>query len=258
VLLCNDDGIRADGILALYRALAHRPGVEVVLAAPSRERSAMGHAITLGQPLFADLIQIPGCDAPCYSVSGTPADAAKLAIQALLPERPQVVISGVNYGANLGTDVIYSGTVSAAVEAAIYGIPALAVSLCVRDFHDERPPDYTYAAEFAAGLALRLAGAELPAGTILNVNVPELPAGEIKGVAVTKQGVRRYAREFVHRHDPRGRSYYWMAGTPHDGGNAPDTDVSAVQAGMVAVTPLHLDMTAHDQLTTLRDWALTP
>lgn len=218
----------------------------------------MGHAITIGQPLFADLVKIPGCEAPCYAVSGTPADSVKLAIQALLPEKPDVVISGVNYGANLGTDVIYSGTVSAAVEAAICGVPAIAVSLCVRRFTDERSPDYTYAAEFAADLALQVTERGLPPGTVLNVNVPDLPAAEIAGVAVAKQGVRRYKREFVHRHDPRGRSYFWMAGHPHDDGNAPDSDVSAVQEGKVAITPLHLDMTAHDLLEPLRGWGFTP
>ena len=231
--------------------------MEIVLAAPNRERSATGHAITIGQPLFADLVRIPGCDAPCYAVSGTPADSAKLAIQAILPERPHVVVSGVNFGANLGTDVIYSGTVSAAVEGAICGVPSLAISLCVRNFSDARPKDYTYAADFAARLALQVAERGLPPGVVLNVNVPELPAAEMKGVAVTKQGVRRYKREFVHRRDPRGRSYYWMAGTPHDDGNPPDTDISAVQAGMVAVTPLHLDMTAFDLLQAVQGWEIS-
>lgn len=253
ILLSNDDGLYAPGIQAMRQALEGATGVEVVLCAPDRERSASGHSITVSQPLFADRIDIPGSQSVCWAVSGTPADAVKLGVEKLLPRRPDLLVSGINRGANLGTDVIYSGTVSAAVEGSILGIPSIAVSLCTL-----RDPDFSYAAEFARGLALQVAREGLPQGTILNVNVPKGTREQIKGVAITRQGIRMYDGEFMEYTDPRGRTFWWLGGNPlADQPNPPDSDVKAVDAGMVSVTPLQLNLTDATQLERLRSWQLS-
>ncbi len=251
ILLTNDDGIFAPGINALRAAMEQIPGMEVWAVAPDRERSASGHAITMYRPLFPTRVTIPGATAPCYSVTGTPADSAKLAIEELLPRRPDLVISGINRGSNLGTDMFYSGTVAAALEGPILGIPAIASSL--NSFSSQ---DYSVAAAFTAELAQKVLAEGLPAGTLLNVNVPALPREEIKGVRITKMGRRLYRDQWDKRTDPRGRTYYWLAGELAEIDNPPDSDVVAVEQGYISVTPAQLDLTRYDQVERLRGWGV--
>ncbi|MFZ5816659.1 MAG: 5'/3'-nucleotidase SurE [Bacillota bacterium] len=251
VLLTNDDGILAPGINALRERMEQIEGIELWSVAPDRERSASGHAITMYRPLFPIPVEIPGAQSPCYSVTGTPADSAKLAIEALLPRRPDLVISGINRGANLGTDLFYSGTVAAALEGPILGIPAIACSL---DSWTAR--DYSLAADFTAQLALKVLQEGLPEGTLLNVNVPALPREQIKGVRITKMGRRLYRDQWDKRTDPRGRTYYWLAGELMELENEADSDVAAAEAGYISVTPVQLDLTRYDQIARLNLWGL--
>lgn len=251
VLLTNDDGIFAPGIQALRARMERIEGLEVWAVAPDRERSASGHAITMYRPLFPIKVSIPGATAPCFSVTGTPADSAKLAIEAILPRRPDLVISGINRGANLGTDLFYSGTVAAALEGPILGIPAIACSL---DSFESQ--DYSAAADFTADLALKVLNEGLPEGTLLNVNVPALPREQIKGVRVTKMGRRLYRDQWDRRVDPRGREYYWLAGELAEVSNEQESDVAAAGAGYISVTPVQLDLTRYDQVQRIENWQL--
>lgn len=251
ILLTNDDGIFAPGINAIREELERIGGHELWAVAPDRERSASGHAITMYRPLFSLRADIPGAKSPCYSVTGTPADSAKLAIEALLPRRPDLVISGINRGANLGTDMFYSGTVAAALEGPILGIPAIASSL-----DSWTSPDYSVAARFTAQLALKVLADGIPPGTLLNVNVPAVAESAIKGTRVTKMGRRLYRDQWDKRVDPRGRTYYWLAGELMELDNDADSDVAAVEAGYISVTPVQLDLTRYDQMERLKGWNL--
>jgi 5'-nucleotidase len=253
ILLTNDDGINAPGIGAIRAELERIGGHEIWAVAPDRERSASGHAITMYRPLFPLKAEIEGATSQCYSVTGTPADSAKLAIEALLPRRPDLVISGINRGANLGTDVFYSGTVAAALEGPILGIPAIASSL---DSWTQK--DYSTAARFTAQLALKVLAEGLPEGTLLNVNIPDRPREQLLGVRTTRLGRRLYRDQWDRRTDPRGKTYYWLAGELMDLDNGPDTDVTAVADGYISVTPIHLDLTRYDQMKRLESWELTP
>lgn len=250
ILLTNDDGIFADGIQELSKEMQKIAAVYIV--APDRERSAVGHAITVHHPLRAERVKLfHNPNLPAWAVNGTPSDCVKLAIEAILPEKPDVVISGINMGANLGTDVLYSGTVSAAVEAIISGIPSIAVSLT-----DTEKNDYKMAAEFAGKLAKTILEKGLPADTLLNVNVPPLSKNELEGVAVTRLGATRYSNEFEQRVDPRGRSYYWMVGEVVELDNGQDTDLSAIRENKISITPIHFDFTNYNLMKTLKKWQL--
>lgn len=251
ILLTNDDGVYASGIRAVRDALVRLPGVELTIVAPDRERSASGHAITVHRPIHVDEVTSLGPECPAWRVTGTPADCVKLAVEALLPQRPEIVVSGINRGANLGTDVFYSGTVSAAIEATFYDIPSLAVSL---DAWNDA--DFQTAAAYIAWAVPRLHGHKLPPRTLLNVNVPGVPPEQLAGVALTKLGVRRYRNVFDRRTDPRGRSYYWLAGELVDANNDPDTDVMAVRSRRISVTPIQLDLTDHRLFTAMDAWGL--
>ncbi len=250
ILVTNDDGVYAEGLQTLWRVLLHqlRSDDEVYVVAPERERSAVGHAITLHKPLHVNEISFSDGHLPIWSVSGNPADCTKIGVEALLPAHPDLVISGINRGANLGMDVLYSGTVSAAIEGVILGIPSIAVSLAAWE-----NPDYTYAAKFVAGLVERHRRDALSPSTLLNVNVPAIEEDKIAGVAATRLGVRRYRDVFHRREDPRGRTYYWLAGEPIEEGD-PGTDVDALASNMVSVTPLRLQLTEESQLPTLDKW----
>jgi len=252
ILLTNDDGIFAPGINAIRAELERIGGHEIWAVAPDRERSASGHAITMYRPLFPLKAEIPGATSPCYSVTGTPADSAKLAIEALLPRRPDLVISGINKGANLGTDLFYSGTVAAALEGPILHIPAIAASL-----DSWTSTDYSAAAAFVAQLALRVLAEGLPEGTLLNVNVPAVAKEEIRGVRITKMGRRLYKDQWDQRTDPRGRTYFWLAGELMELDNEEGTDVKAVEAGYISITPIQLDLTRYDQMERLHSWKLS-
>ncbi|ADU51205.1 5'-nucleotidase; exopolyphosphatase; 3'-nucleotidase [Thermaerobacter marianensis DSM 12885] len=249
VLLVNDDGVYSHGIQALRATLEEAEDWEVYVVAPDRQRSASGHAITLHKPLYLDRVDIPGARSPVYAVSGTPADCTKIGLLAVLPGPCDLVISGINRGGNLGFDVLYSGTVSAAIEGVIMGVPAIAVSLAAWE-----EPDYGPAAAFTARLAEVVARKGLPRGVLLNVNVPPLPAERIKGVALTVLSRRSYRDRFEKRFDPRGRPYYWLAGEPVEEPPSAETDVGAVRAGYISITPLHLQLSDHETLGQLQAW----
>lgn len=252
ILLTNDDGIAAPGLAALWRAV--RDLGEVTVVAPTVERSAVGHAITIADPLRATEHEGPDGFAG-WAVSGTPADCVKIAVGAILGAPPDLVLSGINQGANLGTNVLYSGTVSAATEAAMLGLTAAAISLASWDY-----ADFDAAAAYARHLAPELAGRGLPPGVSLNVNVPPVPAGKIRGVAVTRQGRVRVDEWFDRRNDPRGRHYYWMVGERLTDEGAPGSGVddAAIREGFISVTPIHFDLTAEPVLATLAEWRLDP
>lgn len=237
ILLTNDDGIYAPGIKALAQALEGLG--ELAVAAPDRERSATGHGITVFHPIRVDKVQIPGTSVKGWIVEGTPADCVKLGVCALLDKPPDLVVSGINRGPNLGTDVLYSGTVSAAVESIVLGSPALAVSLTAYS-HDA---DYSGAAAFVRRLCEKCFQNGLTPDTLLNVNIPPLEEPDIAGVKVTKLGSRRYKNVFEERKDPRGKSYYWLAGDAVDDLEEPNSDVRAIHENMISITPIHFDLT---------------
>jgi len=237
VLACNDDGIQSSGLARLVEAVGEID--DVVVVAPDRERSAVSHALTLERPLRADEVR-PGW----FSVDGTPTDCINLALNGLLGERPWLVVSGINRGANLGDDITYSGTVSAAMESVLLGIPAVAFSQVGRVAFD-----YEAAATFAGLLVRQLHERPLPADTLLNVNVPDLPWPV--GYAITRQGKRRYGDAVVEKVDPRGRKYYWIGGAELDFEDEPGTDFTAIREGRISLTPLHLDLTNYESIESL-------
>jgi 5'-nucleotidase len=250
ILLTNDDGISAPGIQALWKSLAEIGDVAVV--APTSERSATSQAITVHHPIRVDEYCIDQPNVCGWRIDGTPTDCVKIAVEALLDAPPDIVVSGVNHGPNLGTDVLYSGTVSAAIEGAMYGLPAVAFSL-----NSWQSQDFTAAANFAKRLVTTvLEKKSLPPHTLLNVNVPAVPERDIKGVKVTKLGVVQYANIFERRLDPRGRTYYWMGGSIVDSQNSPDSDVAAVKEGYITVTPIHFDLTNYKIMDAIQDWRL--
>jgi 5'-nucleotidase len=243
ILVTNDDGIHSPGILTLAEDLATLG--EVVVVAPDRERSAVGHSLTLHSPLRADEIR-PGF----FAVDGTPTDCVNLGIHGLLPRRPDLVVSGINRGGNLGDDITYSGTVAAAMEATLMGVPAFAVSLEGHSFQKE---DFAKAGECAAYLASLVLQHGLPTDTFLNMNVPP---GTPAGFRLTRQGKRRYGEVVVEKMDPRGRKYYWIGGGELGFQDVEGTDFHAVQAGHVSITPLHLDLTNYRSFDALAGWRL--
>lgn len=250
ILVSNDDGIFAPGIKALAESLAREH--EVYVVAPDRERSATGHALTLHKPLRAEEVTLFEGVAGSWQVNGTPSDCVKLAFGALLDTAPQLVVSGINRGPNLGTDVIYSGTVSAALEGAILGAPAVAFSLAsFDDLH------YATAAHFALEVAEKVREQHMPSRTLLNINVPSLAPEGLQGVRVTKLGIRKYNDVFEPRVDMRGKTYYWLAGEPDEQEEHPDTDVMAVRSGQISITPIHIDLTLYPLLDEVERWGWT-
>ena len=246
ILVSNDDGIDAPGIYALVQELKKIGTVTVV--APDKQQSAVGHAITMNFPLRAKEFKKDGVFFG-YAVEGTPADSVKLAVKALLKEKPDLLVSGVNHGANTAISIIYSGTVSAATEGTILGIPSIAVSLTTYG-----PPDFRYAAKFARKLALLVAKKGLPEGTLLNVNVPALPEQEIRGVLITRQGRAIWNDAFDIRRDPANKEYYWLTGALEDSDEGLEFDQSAVRSNYVSVTPIHYDLTDYSLLEVMDRW----
>lgn len=246
ILITNDDGIHAEGILALKGALDEIGNVIVV--APDRPRSASGHSITLHKPLRVNKIKLPD-GSTGYSTNGTPSDCITLGVLDVVGERVDLVISGINWGPNLGWDLTYSGTVSAAMEGAIMGVSSFAVSVAS---HDEGI-SFDYAAAFSAHLARILLEHPLAEDTLLNVNVP--PSG-IQGIEITTQGKRRYAGRVDKRVDPSGRSYYWIGGDVIPEELEEGTDVKAIADDRVSVTPIHLDLTGYRSLDEIRTWGI--
>ncbi len=243
ILLTNDDGIYARGLMALNNALSEV--AECFIVAPEIEQSAVGHAITISRPLMVREIKREG-NFYGYAVAGTPADCVKLGVKELASGPVDLIVSGINRGANVGINVIYSGTVSAATEGLILGIPSLAISL---DSH--READFTFAAEFARKCVLMVAEHPLPR-VALNINIPALPREQIAGVIVVKQGKARLVESFERRTDPRDHVYYWLAGeTMVANDEAWDSDASALKRGFITITPLQSDLTCHEALATL-------
>jgi 5'-nucleotidase len=244
ILVTNDDGVGAPGIAALAEAL--RQLGDVIVAAPDRERSATSHSISLDRPLRVDELE-PGV----FSIDGTPVDCVYLALLHLVPRRPDLCVSGINNGYNLGSDVFYSGTVAAALEAALRDVPAIALSQERR-----RPTDFTHAANFSRSLVREvLARGEraIPAGALLNVN---LPAGALGGHQVTRLGKRVYRDQVVVREDLRGRAYYWIGGPEEDATDLPGSDCTAVRARLASITPLSLDLTHGPMLEEMAGWKI--
>ncbi|MDD2388205.1 MAG: 5'/3'-nucleotidase SurE [Desulfobacterales bacterium] len=245
ILLTNDDGIYADGLWALYDHLCKRHHVSVI--APDRERSAVGHGITLHQPLRAVISNINGCTG--YAVNGTPADCIKIGILEILAEKPDLVVSGINPGANVGIHINYSGTVAAAKEATLCGIKAIAVSLQGR-----AALHYDAAAEFATYLSGQVLEKGLPEGTFLNVNIPDMPLDLIDGIRISRQCSSMSREHFEKRLDPDNRSYFWPRCEPPDPGNSEDVDQAALNANHISITPIKCDTTDYGVMEELRKW----
>lgn len=250
IVLTNDDGIYSEGIRALIRRLENEH--EVYVFAPDRERSATGHAITLHHPLRAEKVQFRDTQSECWAIDGTPSDCVKLGMEGILQDLPDLVISGINKGANLGTDVLYSGTVSAALEGILMGVPSIAVSLAAHEGWD-----FTCAADFTAQMIDWLQEHPLHKLTLLNINVPSLAKEEIAGVAITKLGQRCYTNSFERRIDPRGRVYYWLAGEVVDDLEEHRTDLIAIKQNQISITPISIQLTDLDILQDLSQHTFT-
>jgi len=242
ILLSNDDGYLAEGLAALARAVGAM--ADIVIVAPDRNQSGASHSLTLDMPL-----RVGTTADGVYYVSGTPTDCVHLAITGLLDQDPDMVVAGINHGSNLGDDVLYSGTVAAAIEGRFLGLPAIAVSLAGDD-----PRHFATAAQAVCSLIERLKNHPLPADTILNVNVPDVPYDELRGYQATRLGFRHRAEAMVKTNDPKGKPVYWVgpAGSSQDAG--PGTDFHAVSERYVSVTPIQVDLTRYDAIETLGVW----
>lgn len=250
ILVTNDDGVNAPGLLALAQAM--RAFGKVTVLAPDRNWSASGHVKTLDRPLrVKDAILADGTHG--YASDGAPSDCVALAVLGLLKEPIDLVVSGINSGLNIGHDLTYSGTVTAAMEAAISNLPAVAVSLDTPALV-EGALDYSTAAAVAKEVVGNLIQHPLPNSILLNVNVPYLPMNQIQGFQITRQGLRIYRDALVSRADPRGRPYYWIGGDAPEGVPEEGTDYGALHHGYVSVTPIQLDLTAHQLLDPMRSW----
>jgi 5'-nucleotidase len=245
ILVSNDDGVDAAGIRMLASVL-REAGHEVTVVAPDRDRSGASNSLTLDLP-----IRLKRIDHYTVSVAGTPTDCVHLALTGLLEFEPDIVVSGINNAANLGDDVIYSGTVSAAMEGRFLGLPAVAVSLVTRN-HD--PRHFETAARAAVEIVARLKADPLPADTILNVNVPDLPWSEVKGFEVTRLGNRHRAEGCIAQKDPRGNEVYWIGPAGREQDSGPGTDFHAVRTGHISITPIQVDLTRYQALEKVASW----
>ncbi|MEB3343794.1 5'/3'-nucleotidase SurE [Okeania sp.] len=260
ILVSNDDGIFAEGIRSLANSLA-AVGHEVVVVCPDKERSATGHGLTLHQPIRAEIVKSIFDDSIiAWACSGTPADCVKLALFGLLETQPDLVLAGINHGPNLGTDILYSGTVSAAMEGAVQNIPGIAFSL---GSYTSR--EFEFAARFAQSLVQKIESQPLENLMLLNVNIPAVEEQEIAGVKITRQGIRRYIDVFEKRVDPRGKTYYWLAGEVQEDVEETDdqllaanlpTDVQAIREKYITITPLQYNLTCGRQLSYLENWQI--
>ena len=247
ILLTNDDGIFAPGLRALHKELMRLGDVTVI--APHVEQSGVGHSITLLTPLVVKAVEKEDGSPWGWSVEGSPADCVKLAIIELMDRPPDLIVSGINSGANAGINVLYSGTVAAAIEGAFFKITSVAVSLELSEHFD-----YPYAARHATRIIEQLLARNPAPGSLFNVNLPAHARGEPRGVRVVPMGVARYGEGFERRIDPRGRTYYWMSYTPPYAAEGPETDVTSLAEGYITITPLHFDLTRADQVETMSGW----
>ena len=247
IIVTNDDGIYSPGILELKKAMATLGSVTVV--APDVQKSGVGHSITFSHPLRVRDVYANG-DFIGYGIDGSPADCVKLAVREILKERPQLLVSGINIGANVGINVLYSGTVAAAIEGALLGIPSVAISLEI----SESTPDAKEAAETAKDIIAIIMKKELPRGTLLNVNIPNISKDKIKGVKITKQFSGDFDEHYEKRTDPRRIAYYWLAGTGWPKVDVIGTDMHALKDGYISITPLRYDLTDNTFLTEVESW----
>jgi 5'-nucleotidase len=250
ILVTNDDGVQAPGLLALAREMRNLG--QVTVFAPDHNWSASGHVKTMERPLRAYRVTLAD-GSPALSTDGAPSDAVALALLGMVKEKVDLVVSGINPHENIGHDVTYSGTVTAAMEAVIGGVPGMAVSLNAPDGF-QGSLDYSAAAQVARMIAGKVLQGKLPEGVLLNVNVPYLKYEEIKGFQVTRQGLRVYRDALDSRVDPRGRPYYWIGGEFPTGIPADGTDFGAIKAGYVSITPLQLDLTSHEAMEEIKNW----
>lgn len=250
ILVTNDDGYQSPGLVAL-RAALNEVG-ETVVVAPDRNWSAAGHYRKLFDPLRAWEGSLSD-GSPALLCDGTPADCVALAVMGLLPRKPDLIVSGINLGANLGTDLLYSGTVAAAMEGIVFGVPGIAVSQVSR--RDE-PWDFRAAQQAVVRVVRQAAEQPLPAGVLLNLNIPARAPEELHGIRVARLGRRSYRDELVIRHDPRGRPYYWIGGSEPEDHPEEGTDVAAIAEGYASLTPVHMDLTSHRLLEQLSGWGL--
>lgn len=240
ILVTNDDGVHSQGLIVLYRAMKEIGDAYIV--APDRERSAVGHSLTLHRPLKVEELR-----EHVYSINGTPTDAVVIGVNKILPERPSVVVSGINRGGNLGDDITYSGTVSAAIEGTILNIPSFAISMPGdKNFH------FDTAAHYAKVIARYILEKSLPYDTFLNVNVPNLLKSQVKGIRFTRQGRRTYDNSIKDVYSPRGERHFWIGGGTPYWEQSEDTDIFAIERGYVSVTPIHLDLTNYVALELMR------
>ena len=248
ILISNDDGISSPGLNAL--AIELRKLGDVTIVAPVTEQSAVGHAITMKYPLRITDFYKNG-DFFGYAVDGTPADCIKIGIRNIMHEPPDIVVSGINLGSNTAINIIYSGTVSAAREAAIMDVPSIAVSVTS---HEAK--DFSFAAKFSSRLAQMVAKNKMPAGTLLNVNIPDLPEDQIAGVLLTQQGKSKWDDVYEERKDPYGQKYYWLTGNLVQHDTTLETDQFAIRKNYVSVTPIHFDLTDYKTYDTMKSWQL--
>ncbi|MCF8010066.1 MAG: 5'/3'-nucleotidase SurE [Clostridiales bacterium] len=248
ILLTNDDGIYAQGLQALKKILS--PIGEIYVVAPDRERSATGHGITVHSPIKAQEVSIEGANS-AWSVDGTPVDCVKLGLESLMPCIPDLLVSGINWGPNLGTDVLYSGTVSAAIEGVINNIPSIAISLATRE-----DPNFYTSTKHIQKIIQEISNKKLPSDCLCNVNIPNIST--IRGTKITTLCRRKYENVFHKRLDPRGQPYYWMGGEPKDEelSNNSDfiTDACAVKENYISITPVHFDLTDYNSIKLFSTW----
>lgn len=244
ILLSNDDGINGRGLRPLLAQLKHIGHVVVVV--PDRGKSASSHSITLYKPLRVEEVE-----KDLFTANGTPSDCVRFGILGLCKGKLDLVVSGINEGANLGDDIVYSGTVAAAMEGALLDVPAFAISLAV-----DQNKKFDFAAKFAGRLSRELLRKGLPRGVFLNVNIPDVPLSQMRGVEITRMGKRFYGNEVKKITDPRGENYYWIKGDTLSGAADEGTDIGAIQRKKVSLTPLRLDLTAYDAMKTIKDFRL--
>ncbi|MBF0344148.1 MAG: 5'/3'-nucleotidase SurE [Nitrospirae bacterium] len=240
ILVTNDDGVSSDGLIALYRAM--KEIADTVVVAPDRERSATSHSLTMHRPL-----KVSEVEEGIYCLNGTPTDCVAIAIQKVLDRPAALLVSGINMGGNLGDDITYSGTVSAAIEGTIMGVTSFAISMVGNVGYK-----FDIAAAFAKKLAMIILEKGLPKDTLLNVNVPNLQESSIKGVKFTKQGKRLYSDSIHETFDPWGRKHYWIGGGTPSWEDDVNTDYLAVESGYISISPIHLDLTNYEALDCLR------
>lgn len=244
ILVTNDDGVNSPGLISLFNAMKELGDAYIV--APDRERSAVSHSLTMHRPLKVEELR-----EHVYSINGTPTDCVAIGINKVLSERPALVVSGINKGANLGDDITYSGTVSAAIESTIMGIPSFAISLVIKK-QPALPLHFDTASRIAIEIGRYILEKSLPYDTLLNVNVPNVHISSIKGIKFTRQGKRIYDNSIQETFNPNGEKYYWIGGGEPYWEHGEDTDIQAIQDGYISITPIHLDFTNYEALKFLK------